>query len=67
MKRSEMIQIMKKASRILDGYSIHNPNFEEHLMDVILTAQESNGMLPPIEPGRCEQDLNLGVPDWEIE
>ena len=61
MRRSEMIRDLDSymSLRGLDPY----PEDAKRILDFL----EEKGMLPPIEPGRTEHDLDLGVPQWEPE
>lgn len=66
MKRSEMIQII--ASELVhEETKFMSFDVAQDLAEVILKRIEAEGMLPPIEPGRTEYDLDLGVPEWEEE
>lgn len=66
MKRSEALKLMyDTALNIHNGMG--NLASPEYLIDSMLNALEKAGMLPPIEPGRTEYDLDLGVPEWEEE
>lgn len=64
MKRSEMINILAKEfiNRGMCGEKLSTLASNE-ILDVI----EKAGMMPPIEPGRTEYDLDLGIPEWEKE
>lgn len=66
MKRSEMIEII--ASELVQEFTNFMMfNKAQELAEIILSRIEKDGMLPPIEPGRTEADLDLGVPEWEPE
>lgn len=62
MKRNEMIHIMLTASAT-------GPSAENMIryLENILTQMEAAGMIPPIEPDRRIEDLDLGLPEWEPE
>jgi hypothetical protein len=64
MKRRRAIRLL--ANYLKGMYSEENIGDTEgkHLLDFI---EKKIGMLPPIEPGRTEQDLDLGIPEWEDE
>lgn len=62
MKRSEMLEIIAK---VCDNWE--DCRFEPKMYKEILKAIEKAGMIPPIEPGRTEMDLDLGLPEWEPE
>lgn len=58
MKRSEAREKLNQffiQNQVTDGIQI---------LDFLT---ETLGMLPPIEPGRTEMDLDLGAPEWEDE
>lgn len=64
MKRKDMVELIETIlshSHPID-YSEMN-----QVADNILGWIESKGMLPPIEPGRTVYDLDLGLPEWELE
>lgn len=70
MKRSDAINnISIQLMQIVDdfyppGTSVqHMKKYAEVLLDEI----QYMGMIPPIEPGRTEYDLDLGIPEWEPE
>lgn len=66
MKRSEMLKLIEGLYNLeINNYPKNNDH--ETFAENLLCTLEEKGMLPPIEPGRCEQDLNLGVPEWEEE
>lgn len=56
-----MIKILKKKGFIV-AYDL-----DEDWADKMLQIVESAGMLPPIEPYRRIEDLDLGAPEWEDE
>lgn len=64
MKRSKAIKSIANELHdlSLDSYAECVDKAEK-----ILGLVEALGMLPPIEPGRTEQDLDLGAPLWEQE
>jgi len=71
MKRSEAL---KKLEEALERTTGGDPETGEKLFPSIdymayaaLKCVEELGMLPPIEPGRTEYDLDLGIPEWEPE
>lgn len=68
MKRNEMIDIIAKRLNVSNGHDGIAPNdFELKLATSILNIIEKHGMIPPIEPGRRVEDLDLGVPEWELD
>lgn len=68
MKRSELLNKMTE-----DVWWCIQSLSETRKCDAAVIAKrlleicEEAGMLPPIEPGRTEYDLDLGVPEWEPE
>lgn len=64
MKRSEILKLMKEAASIHYGESIHDPDFEDRLMNTLLSSLEKQGMLPPrtkLEP------MGLSDNAWDPE
>lgn len=59
MKRKHMVMLIAEC--------LDNMDTDDwiHEADKILKVIEDYGMLPPIEPDRRVEDLDLGVPDWE--
>lgn len=71
MKRSKALILVANQLDFLEGKfeGVREVFTEDEIKkaDVILTTLEQAGMLPPIEPGRQIQDLDLGIPEWESE
>jgi len=66
MKRSEMI--LNIASELIHEHTNLIPfDKAQDLAEIVLNRIEKDGMLPPIEPYRRVEDLDLGVPEWEEE
>lgn len=62
MKRSSAV--LRIAECLIEP---HYPNDAILEASFILKKLERMGMLPPIEPDRRVEDLDLGVPRWEPE
>ncbi len=61
MKRSDFINKLYTQLENLEANGGHD--LATKITDII----EQLGMTPPLEPYRCVEDCDLGLPQWELE
>lgn len=65
MKKSEMLN---EIANIIHTYRRNTgATTSDDIAHMVLAKMEELGMLPPIEPDRRVEDLDLGIPEWENE